>query len=175
MTTDPPTEAADQASRAAEAAVFAQLEALAIPHEVIACDPALADTAAFCAHYGFPLATSGNTIVVASKRQPKTYAACLVTAETRLDVNRVVRRLMGVSKASFASAEETSVLTGMLIGGVTVFGLPEDLPVYVDERVMALEYVVVGGGSRSTKLKVVPEALLRLPRIEVVSGLAHEA
>jgi prolyl-tRNA editing enzyme YbaK/EbsC (Cys-tRNA(Pro) deacylase) len=112
---------------------------------------------------------------VASKRQPKTYAACLVTADTRLDVNRVVRRLMGVSKASFASAEETRALTGMLIGGVTVFGLPEDLPLYLDERVMAQEYVVVGGGSRSMKIKVAPDTLLRLPNVEVVRGLAFEA
>jgi len=112
---------------------------------------------------------------VASKREPKSYAACLVAANTRLDVNRVVRRLMGVSKASFASAEETQALTGMLIGGVTVFGLPADLPLYLDERVMAQEYVVVGGGSRSIKVKLAPEALLRLPNAQVVPGLAFEA
>ena len=53
-------------------------------------------------------------------------------ANTRLDVNRVVRHRLGVRKASFASIDETRDLTGMLIGGVTVFGLPADLPVWID-------------------------------------------
>ncbi|MEZ4503328.1 MAG: YbaK/EbsC family protein [Dehalococcoidia bacterium] len=165
----------DEVGRAAEAAVFGQLEALGIAHERLECDPELADTAAFCAHYGVPVEASGNTIIVASKREPKQFVACLVTAPTRLDVNRVVRRLMGVSKASFATAEETQALTGMMIGGVTVFGLPADLKLYVDARVMDLETLWVGGGSRSCKLKVEPASLLRLPNVEVIEGLAFEA
>jgi prolyl-tRNA editing enzyme YbaK/EbsC (Cys-tRNA(Pro) deacylase) len=165
----------EDGGQAAEAAVFGQLEALGIAHERLECDPALADTAAFCAHYGIPVEASCNTIIVASKREPKQFVACLVTATTRLDVNRVVRRLMGVSKASFATAEETRALTGMLIGGVTVFGLPDDLKLYVDARVMDLEALWVGGGSRSCKLKVDPASLLRLPNVEVVEGLGFEA
>jgi prolyl-tRNA editing enzyme YbaK/EbsC (Cys-tRNA(Pro) deacylase) len=94
----------DDEGQAAESAVFGQLEALGIAYERLDCDPALADTAAFCEHYGVPVAVSGNTIIVASKREPKQFVACLVTATTRLDVNRVVRRRMGVTKASFASA-----------------------------------------------------------------------
>ena len=93
-------------------------------------------------------------------------------ATTRLDVNHAVRPLLGVRKASFASPEETRELTGMLIGGVTPFGLPEGLPLYIDERVMDLDEVIVGGGGRTTKLSVSPSALLRLPNAEVVSGLA---
>ena len=87
-------------------------------------------------------------------------------------MNRVVRKLMGVSRASFASAAEVIELTGMMIGGVTPFALPEDLPVYVDRRVMELERVIVGSGSRSSKILVSPEALERLPSAQVVDGLS---
>ena len=161
------TAAADPGQRAIDA-----LEALGEPYEVIEVDPTLADTAAFCEHYGYPPEISGNTILVASKRGEQRYCACVVLATTRLDVNHAVRPLLGVKKASFASPEETLELTGMLIGGVTPFGLPPELPVYVDERVMALGEVIVGGGGRSTKLKVSPAVFRRMPNVEVVAELA---
>ena len=161
------TAAADPGQRAIDA-----FEALGEPYEVIEVDPTLADTAAFCEHYGYPPEISGNTILVASKRGEQRYCACVVLATTRLDVNHAVRPLLGVKKASFASPEETLGLTGMLIGGVTPFGLPPELPVYVDERVMALGEVIVGGGGRSTKLKVSPAVFRRMPNVEVVAELA---
>ena len=154
--------------------VVAVLDGLAVPYEVMHIDPALADTAEFCAHYGIPLEQSANTIIVASKKEPKQYCACLVLATTRLDVNHAVRKLMGVSRVSFASGDETKAVTGMLIGGVTIFALPPDLPIYVDERVMAPPWIIVGGGGRSTKLKLAPDALRRLPNVKVVPGLASE-
>ena len=154
--------------------VVAVLDGLGVAHEVMHIDPALADTAEFCAHYGIPLEQSANTIIVASKKEPKQYCACLVLATTRLDVNHAVRKLMGVSRVSFASGDETKAVTGMLIGGVTVFALPPDLPIYVDERAMAPEWIIVGGGGRSTKLKLAPDALRRLPNVKVVPGLAGE-
>ena len=146
--------------------------ALGIEHEFLACDPELADTAAFCEHYGYPLDRSANTIVVASRKPPDHYAACLVLADTRLDVNNRVRRLMGVRKASFAPAETTAELTGMVMGGVTAFGLPPGFPLYVDSRIMVPEWVIVGGGSRSLKLQVDPEVFARMPDTEVVTDLA---
>lgn len=148
------------------------LEALGLPYELMACDPDLADTAAFCEHYGIPLTHSANCIIVASRTEPRQFCACLVLATDRLDVNGRVRRLMGARKVSFASAEDTSALTGMIIGGVTPFGLPRDLPVYLDERIMALEWVIVGGGSRSQKVRVAPAVLAALPNAEVVEGLS---
>ncbi len=117
---------------ASEQRVIDALEALGLPFERITIDPAHADTAVFCAHYGYPPETSGNTIVVASKKEPKKFVACVVLATTQLDVNKRVRKLMGVSKASFASAEEMHALTGMEVGGVTPFSLPADMPLYVD-------------------------------------------
>ena len=158
-----------------EARVAAALEGLGAAHEVIRIDPGFADTAAFCEKYGIPLDHSGNTIIVASKKEPKTFCACLVLATTRLDVNHTVRRLMGVSRASFATADETKDLTGMMIGGVTLLALPPDLPIYVDERIVALDYVILGGGSRSSKLKVAPDVLRSVPNLRVVSGLALAA
>jgi prolyl-tRNA editing enzyme YbaK/EbsC (Cys-tRNA(Pro) deacylase) len=96
----------------------------------------------------------------------------VVLATTRLDVNHAVRKAMGVSRLSFATAEETRALTGMMIGGVTVFALPADMPVYVDARVMAPDWIILGGGSRSTKVKASPEVLRRLPGVQVIEGLA---
>jgi len=155
-----------------ERSVRAALEALGGAFEILPCDPELADTAAFCAHYGIAPGESGNTIVVATKKEPKSYAACLVLATTRLDVNHAVRKLMNGQKLSFASGNETRVLTGMMMGGVTVFGLPPELPVFIDSAVLQARTVVVGGGSRSTKIRVAPEVLRRIPNAAVVEGLA---
>ncbi|HEV7664758.1 MAG TPA: YbaK/EbsC family protein [Chloroflexota bacterium] len=155
-----------------DSTVQAQLETLGVPFEIFPCDPALADTANFCAAYGFSPEDSANTILVIGKSDPPVYAACVVLATTRLDVNRAVRQRLGTRKASFAPAEETRALTGMEIGGVTVFGLPPDLPIWVDARVVERERIVLGGGTRSTKVIAAPQILLRLPRAEVVSNLA---
>src|SRR5436853_1424028 len=124
-----------------EQGVIDVLDGLGVPYEVIPIDPAYADTAEFCAQYGYPEDHSGNTIICASKKEPKEFSACVVVATTRLDVNHAVRRLMGVSRLSFATPEETRALTGMMIGGVTTFALPPDLPLYVDSRLMSLDYV----------------------------------
>src|SRR5437762_8344940 len=60
---------------------------------VAAIDPELADTAAFCEAYGVPLEASANCVVVAGKRAgEERFAACLVLATMRADVNGVVRR-----------------------------------------------------------------------------------
>ena len=152
----------------------AALDRLAARYEVMDCDPAFADTAEFCARYGISPAKSANAILVASRREPKVYAVCVVLATTKLDVNKKVSELLGVKKLSFASAEETIAATGMMIGGVTPFGLRPELPVYVDSRLMALDEVVLGGGSRSCKLRVAPEIFTRLPSCQVVEGLAME-
>lgn len=149
------------------------LDVLGVDYEVIACDPRFADTAAFCQHYGVAPEDSANTILVVGKGEQRTYAACVVLATTRLDVNGAVRRRLGVRKASFASAEETVERTGMMIGGVTVLALPEELPLWVDSEVMRRPSIVLGGGSRSMKIRMVPDALLLLPRVEVVDGLAR--
>lgn len=148
---------------------------LGVPYELFPCDPALADTAAFCAAYGFALADSANTIVVVGKAEPRRFAACVVLATHRLDVNRSVRTRLGTRKASFAGPAETRELTGHEIGGVTVFGLPRDLPILVDAAVMARERIVLGGGSRSWKVLAAPAILLALPNVAVVEGLAQPA
>ncbi|HEY0442897.1 MAG TPA: YbaK/EbsC family protein [Candidatus Limnocylindrales bacterium] len=157
---------------AARTHLEALLTPLGVPFELFACDPALADTAAFCAAYGFDPAESANTIVVAGKAEPRRYAACIVLAPDRLDVNHAVRDRLGTRKASFAAPDETRELTGMEIGGVTPFGLPADLPVWVDAAVMARPRIVLGGGSRSWKVIAAPAILLALPNMEVVTGLA---
>ncbi|MDX1620469.1 MAG: YbaK/EbsC family protein [Nitriliruptorales bacterium] len=155
-----------------EAAALAHLEELDADYEVLEIDPALADTEAFCEHYGYRLEESANCIIVASRGEQPTYAACLNLAHTRLDVNKRVRKLLGVRKLSFASAEQTTDLTGMMIGGVTPFGLPEDLPLYIDVRIRELERVIVGGGSRRLKYLVDPGVFDRMEAAQWVEGLA---
>lgn len=160
-------------TEAIEGRVRAFLDALGAPYEVLPCEPAYADTAAFCEHYGVALADSANTIVVVGKGAERVYVACVALATTRLDVNGVVRHRLGVRKASFASAEETVDRTGMMIGGVTVVALPEDMRVWVDARVMTRPSIVLGGGSRSMKIRTEPEVLLAVPGAEVVDDLAR--
>jgi prolyl-tRNA editing enzyme YbaK/EbsC (Cys-tRNA(Pro) deacylase) len=157
-----------------EQEVLAALDATGEPYEVIPIDPALADTADFCAHYGYPLEVSANCIVVASKDDPPVVAACLALATTKLDVNKRVRKLLGVRKLSFAPAELTREVTGMEIGGVTPFGLPTTLERrWGDARIAGLDRVIVGGGSRALKLWVAPAAL-QATGFEFVEDLAVE-
>jgi len=154
--------------------LVAALDPLGVDYELFACDPALADTAAFCAAYGFAPEDSANTILVIGKSDPPRYAACVVLAPNRLDVNRAVRDRLGTRKASFAPSESTREITGMEIGGVTVFGMPPGLSIWVDARVMERDRIVLGGGSRSWKVIAPPAILRALPGVEVVEGLATD-
>src|SRR6187401_1873937 len=153
--------------------VIEAAEATGQTYELVPCDPDLADTAAFCAAYGYRLDQSANASIVVGKSEPRVHAACLVLASTRLDVNGVVRRKFGVKKASFAAGEETTDITGMQIGGVTPYGLPAGLPIWIDAAVMECDQVIVGGGSRDRKLLVPPASLVAIPGAEVVPGLAR--
>jgi len=154
--------------------VTESLTKLGLDHEVMPCDPDLADTARFCEAYGIPLENSANAILVASRKPEGHNAVCVVLAHTRLDVNGTVRRKLEVRKVSFASAELTRELTGQEIGGVTIFGLPPDLPVWLDSRVVESEWVIVGAGSRTAKIRLDPSQLIGLDGYEVVEGLATE-
>lgn len=155
-----------------ETTVGSALSRLDISYEVISIDPEFADTAVFCQQYGFTLESCGNTIMVASRREPKQFCACVVRGSDRLDVNRTVKGLMKVSRLSFASAEDTAEVTGMLIGGVTPFALPGHIPVYADDKLLTLEYVILGSGSRSSKIKLAPDELKKIPGVEFVAGLS---
>ena len=147
------------------------LDGLGVPYEVIEIDPQFADTADFCARYGYPEAQAGNTILVASKKEPRRYGAAVVRATCRLDVNHRVKQLLGGGRVSFARPEETVELTGMQIGGVTLLAMPPDVPLWVDAGLMPLDRVILGSGSRSSKIRISPEIFHRLPGAEIVEGL----
>lgn len=137
-------------------------------------DPTLADTAEFCAAYRSPLDGSANCVVVAGRRgETIRYAACLVLATTRADVNGLVRRRLDARKASFAPMDDAVSITGMEYGGITPIGLPEDWPVLVDAAVAAAPAVVIGSGVRHSKLALPGELAARLPHVEVVEGLGR--
>jgi len=152
--------------------VLAHLDRLGLVYEVMDCDPDLADTAQFCAAYGVPLEESANAILVASKKPEGHHAVCVALAHTRLDVNGAVRRKLGVRKLSFAPADVTRQLTGQEIGGVTIFGLPAQVPVWLDARVRDCERIVVGAGSRSAKIRLDPAQLVDVEGYEFVDDLA---
>jgi prolyl-tRNA editing enzyme YbaK/EbsC (Cys-tRNA(Pro) deacylase) len=157
-----------------DAVVLDAMHSFGVTYEEMDCDPDLADTARFCEAYGVPLERSANTIMVASRRPEGHFAACLVLATTRLDVNGLVRQRLGVRKVSFADAEQTKELTGMEIGGVTIFGLPDDLPVWIDAGVLDHDWVVIGAGSRTAKIRLDPRQLEGLAGFEVVPDLGRE-
>ena len=140
--------------------------------EIWDCDPELADTAVFCKHYGVAPENSANAILVKTKSGELKYALCVLLATHRLDVNHTIRKKLAARKVSFASAEETKQITGMEIGGVTPLALPASLPIWVDQNVMHCEYIILGGGNRSSKLKIAPGFLLTNPSVETVSGLS---
>lgn len=153
--------------------VAATLQTLGIEHTAIECDPSLADTADFCSHYGYSPEQSANALLVASTKGEEKHAVCVVLAHCRLDVNKVVRKKMGVRRISFADPQDTKRLTGMELGGVTPIALPPELPVWVDQRVMQCEQIILGGGNRNSKLVLPPAGLLEIPGLEVVEDLAY--
>jgi prolyl-tRNA editing enzyme YbaK/EbsC (Cys-tRNA(Pro) deacylase) len=133
-------------------------------------DPELADTAAFCERYGVPLDASANCVVVAAKRGGETrYAACMVLATMRADVNGVVRRHLDARKASFAPMAQAVELTGMEYGGITPVGLPDDWPILVDTAVAEHPEVIIGSGVRRSKLALSGAALASLKSAYVMS------
>jgi prolyl-tRNA editing enzyme YbaK/EbsC (Cys-tRNA(Pro) deacylase) len=152
--------------------IYDFLDATGLDYEVMDCDPELADTAVFCERYGFPLENSVNTILVKAKTGGERFAACVLLATTRLDVNRVVRKRLEARRVSFASADETRDITGMEIGGVTPICLPDELPLWVDQRVMDADYVILGGGNRSSKIKVLPRVFEHVQSCTIIDGLA---
>ncbi len=155
-----------------ESRVRDALDAAGISFDTIVCTPDQADTAVFCEVFDIAPEDSVNTILVVGKTEPRVYSACLVRADTRLDVNRAVRKEMGVRKASFAGLDEAVEVTGMMYGGVTPFGLPGEIPILIDSRIAGDGVVWLGGGSRSLKVGVKADDLLRLPNSRLVEDLA---
>lgn len=155
------------------ATALAALPELAGQAQVAPIDPDLADTAAFCQAYQVALEHSANCVVVAGRRGGEvSYAACVILATTRADVNGVVRRHLGARKASFAPTEDAVSRTGMAYGGITPVGLPKEWPILIDRRVVETPYVVVGSGVRHSKLALPGAALATLPNAQVLDDLA---
>ena len=149
------------------------IESTKLEFEVMSCNPELADTYIFCKEYGIDLEDSVNTIVVKTKTGELKYAVCALLATTKLDINKMIRKKLGARKVSFATIEETAKLTEMDIGGVTPLTLPSTLPLCVDSRVMQRNSIVLGGGNRSSKIKISPKIFQQTLNTEIVEGLAN--
>jgi len=138
-------------------------------------DPGLADTAAFCEHYEIGLDVSANCVVVEARRADRVwFAACVVLAITRADVNGIVRKHLGARKISFAPMDAAVSLTGMEYGGITPVGLPDDWPILVDRNVIDQDRVIIGSGIRGSKLLAATEILASLPNAEVLAITKHD-
>jgi len=137
---------------------------------VSAIDPDLADTAAFCEHYDAGLDISANCVVVEARRADRAwFAACIVLATTRADINGIVRKHLGARKISFARVDSAVSLTGMEYGGITPVGLPEDWAILVDTNVIYQERVIIGSGVRGSKILAATSVLASLPNAEVLA------
>ena len=147
------------------------LESTKLEFEVIDCDPNLADTKIFCKEYDIKLEDSVNAIIVKTKTGELKYAACALLATTKLDINKSIRKKLGARKVSFANIEEIIKLTAMEIGGVTPITLPGNLPLWVDQKVMLRKSIVLGGGNRSSKIRVSPKIFNYTNNTEIVDGL----
>ena len=144
--------------------------------QVAEIDPALADTAAFCERYGVSPDESANCVVVAARRgSDTTYAACVIKATTRADVNGLVRRHLGARKASFGPVDLVTEATGMEYGGITPIGLPADWPVLVDAAAAKLPSAVIGSGIRGSKLWLPGRLLAEVPGAQILEGLGLPA
>ena len=141
---------------------------------VVEIDPALADTAAMSEAYSLTMDTGANCVVVAGRRAgEERVAACVVRADTRADVNNLVKRTLDVRKASFLSMDRAVEESGMEYGGITPVGLPDGWRLLVDPRVLDIEVAVIGSGVRRSKLLIPGALAAELPRAEVVEGLAQ--
>jgi prolyl-tRNA editing enzyme YbaK/EbsC (Cys-tRNA(Pro) deacylase) len=137
-------------------------------------DPDLAETAAMSEAYEVPLDAGANCVVVMGKRAgDERIAACVVRADTRADVNNVVRHALDVRKCSFLDHDRAVEESGMQYGGITPVGLPTGWRVLVDARVLDVELAIIGSGIRGSKLFVPGRLLGLLPGAEVVEDLAR--
>jgi prolyl-tRNA editing enzyme YbaK/EbsC (Cys-tRNA(Pro) deacylase) len=142
---------------------------------VSASDPGLADTAAYIAAYHVPIEASVNCVVIAGARDgQERVAAAAIRADTRADVNRVMRRLLDVRKCSFMPMDTAVAGSGMAYGGITPIGLPGSWPVYLDARVAEIPMALIGSGIRGSKVSLPGALLCRLPGATVVEGLATD-
>jgi prolyl-tRNA editing enzyme YbaK/EbsC (Cys-tRNA(Pro) deacylase) len=145
---------------------------LATTAHTVAIDPDLADTAALMAAYDLPAEISANCVVILGKRGGEQRpAACVVLANTRADVNGLVRRTIDVRKCSFAPQDWTVDETAMEYGGITPVGLPGAWPILLDRAVTEQPWVLIGSGLRRSKLAVRGAALADLPGAQVLDDL----
>jgi prolyl-tRNA editing enzyme YbaK/EbsC (Cys-tRNA(Pro) deacylase) len=172
LTVVPALDAAELLAEPVAATLRALPADLAAHCGVAEIDPALADTAALCAHYDLPLSASANCVVVTGKRAGiARWAACVVLATTRADVNGATRRRLDVRKASFAAQDEAVAATGMEYGGITPIGIPGGWPILLDQVVAESAELIIGSGIRRSKVLLPGSVLAALPGAEVLAGL----
>ena len=149
------------------------LESTKLKFEIMDCNPELADTKIFCKEYNINLEDSVNAILVKTKTGGLKYALCALLATTKLDINNLIKKKLNAQKVSFADSEETTKITEMIIGGVTPLTLPNNLPLWIDSRIMLRDLIILGGGNRSSKIKISPTIFNFTPNAEIIVGLAN--
>jgi len=175
LTARPVAERPDLVAPPVAAAIAAPREGVAADAFWVAeIDPDLADTQAFCERYGVRMDRSANCVILAARREGRSwFAACVVLATTRADVNGLAKKHLGASKISFAPMDAATAASAMEFGGITPIGLPAGWPILIDEAVAAADRVVVGSGVRRSKISLPGAALAELPNAVVLSGLGR--
>lgn len=154
--------------------VQAALGSIANKEEVYVApiDPTLSDTKVFCEQYQVEMGQAANCVIIEAKRgESRQFAACVVLATTRADVNGVVRKILDARKASFAPMEEAVTQSGMEFGAITPIGLPSDWPILIDRAVADSALVIVGSGIRASKIALPGHILAALPNAQVIDSL----
>ena len=124
--------------------------------------------------YDVPLTASANCVVVSGRRDgEERVAACVVRADTRADVNNLVKRSLDVRKASFLPMERAAAESGMEYGGITPVGLPEGWRLFVDAACLDIDVAIIGSGVRHSKLLLPGRRLGDLPAAEIIEGLGR--
>lgn len=132
-------------------------------------DATFADTAVFCEAYDIDMGVSANCVIIEAKRADRVwYVACIILATDRADINGIIRRHLDARKVSFAPMQLAVNMTGMEYGGITPIGLPADWTIIVDSRIGSIEKVIIGSGSRNSKLLVSGSLLAALPNATVL-------
>ena len=95
------------------------------------------------------------------------FAMVLMAGAAQVDW-RTLRKHLGRSRLTMASEEEVLAVTGYQTGAVSPLGLPQPLPIFIDEGVLAEQEISLGSGvCGTTVILAAADLLAALPEAEI--------
>lgn len=95
----------------------------------------------------------------------------LASGSTARVNEKQLKTFLNVSKLRFAKPEEVREATGFAIGGVSPFGLKQELPVYIDETLLHFDMVYCAAGTPNSMFGISPKVLTGEKKAIVVSEI----